>query len=110
MGFEKAHKPPQSYFDIPKAYCAFCEAEIVDRQTGLQLKNCDHHIHKSCLQDLLTTKNECPLCEQKVLDGYEVCLNEPKMAANKVTRTLAAAAKKKKKPPVSIDANLDAEL
>ncbi len=31
MGFEKAHKPPQSYYDIPKAYCCFCEAEIVDR-------------------------------------------------------------------------------
>ena len=109
MGFEKANPPPQSYFDIPKAYCAFCEAEIVDKQTGLQLKNCNHHIHKSCLQDLLCTKNECPLCEAKVLDGYEVCVNEPKMPANKVTRTMAAVAKKKKKP-VSIDANLDAEL
>jgi len=31
MGFEKAYPPPQSYFDIPKAYCAFCEAEIVDK-------------------------------------------------------------------------------
>ena len=49
------------------------------------------------------------MCEAKVLDGYEVCVNEPKMPANKVTRTMAAAAKKKKKP-VNIDANLDAEL
>ena len=49
MSFEKAFKPPQSYFDIPKAYCAFCEGEIVDRQAGLQLKNCNHHVHKTCL-------------------------------------------------------------
>ena len=35
MGFDKVFKPPQSYYDIPKAYCAFCEGEIVDRQTGL---------------------------------------------------------------------------
>ena len=64
MGFEKAFETPQSYYNLPKAYCAFCEAEIVERQTGLQLKNCDHHIHKSCLQDLLTVKNVCPLCDQ----------------------------------------------
>lgn len=31
MGFDKAFKPPQSYYDIPKAYCVFCEAEIIDR-------------------------------------------------------------------------------
>ena len=35
MSFEKANPPPQSYFDLPKAYCAFCEAEITDRSTGL---------------------------------------------------------------------------
>ena len=35
MGFEKSFPPPQSYFEIAKAYCAFCEAEIVDRATGL---------------------------------------------------------------------------
>lgn len=49
MGFEKAFPPPQSYFQIPKAYCAFCEAEILDRAQGLQLKQCDHHVHKTCL-------------------------------------------------------------
>ena len=50
MSFEKAFPPPQSYFDIPHPYCCFCEAEITgDRSTGLQLKNCNHHVHKTCL-------------------------------------------------------------
>ena len=106
MGFEKAFPPPQSYFDIPKAYCAFCEGEIVDRQAGLQLKNCNHHVHKSCLQDIFTLKNTCPLCEQPILNGYEACLNAPKMKENKVTRVIAT----KKKRNTSIDANLHAEL
>lgn len=35
MGFDKAFEPPQSYYDMPRAYCAFCEAEIADKQTGL---------------------------------------------------------------------------
>jgi len=46
-----------------------------------------------CLQDILTTKNECPLCQQKICDGYDVCLNAPKLKPNKVT--LAMAKKKK---------------
>lgn len=107
MSFEKTFKPPQSYYEIPKAYCAFCEAEIIDRQAGLQLKNCDHHVHKTCLQDIFTLKNVCPLCDVKILDGYEACLNAPKIEENKVTRAIAAPAKKKK---TNIQSNLNEEL
>ena len=79
QAFEKAFKAPAEYFQYPKAYCAFCELEIVDRDTGTQLKQCDHHVHKPCLEDILRTKNECPLCEQKILLGYDKCLNSRKM-------------------------------
>ena len=91
--FEKTFKPPQSYFDIQRAYCAFCDSEKVDRSTGLQLKNCDHHVHKTCLQDIFTLKNVCPLCDVKILDGYDACLNAQKIKENKVTRAIG---KKKK--------------
>ena len=60
--------------------------EIQDRSTGLQLKQCDHHVHKACLQDIFRTKNECSLCQQKILLGYEKCLTTTKMAPNKVTK------------------------
>ena len=49
LGFEKAFPPPQSYFDAPQVFCVFCEAEILERPTGLQLVNCEHHVHKMCL-------------------------------------------------------------
>jgi len=31
MAFEKAYPPPPAYFNYPKVYCTFCEAEIIDR-------------------------------------------------------------------------------
>jgi hypothetical protein len=86
MGFEKVFKPPDEYYRYVKAYCVFCEAEIVDRSTGTQFKNCEHNVHKACLEDILRTKNECTLCNVKILDGYEKCLKIPKMAPNKVTK------------------------
>jgi len=89
MGFEKAFKPPDAYFTYAKVYCVFCEAEIVDRQTGTQFKQCDHNIHKACLEDIFRTKNECNLCNAKILLGYQKCLTIPKMAPNKVTKRKA---------------------
>ena len=63
--------------------------EIQDRQTGLQLKQCDHHVHKACLQDIFRTKNECSLCQQKILLGYEKCISSNKMVPNRVTKKKA---------------------
>ena len=40
LAFEKAHPPPEAYYTYPKVYCTFCQGEIVDRQTGLELKQC----------------------------------------------------------------------
>ena len=37
MAFEKAFPPPAAYFEYPKVYCTFCEGEIVERKTGLEL-------------------------------------------------------------------------
>jgi hypothetical protein len=43
-------------------------------------------VHKACLEDIFRTKNECNLCNAKILLGYEKCLLIPKMAPNKVTK------------------------
>ena len=43
-------------------------------------------MHKACLHDVFTLKNSCPLCDQKILLGYEVCLSIPKMKQNRVIR------------------------
>lgn len=86
QAFDRAFKPPQAYFEYPKAYCTFCELEIVDRSTGTQFKNCDHNVHKACLEDIFRTKNECPLCSEKILKGYDRCLNTKKLATNKVLK------------------------
>ena len=72
MAYEKTYKPPAAYFNYPKVYCAFCEGEIVDRQSGLELNECKHHTHKACLEDIFrVSKNRCPLCEAKIALGYE---------------------------------------
>ena len=97
MGFEKAFPVPQSFLDRPQVMCTYCEAVIVDKQMGLQLKNCSHHLHKTCLEDLLTTKSFCPDCEQPVLLGYSACLNDPKLKEKQIARNLVQAGKKKKK-------------
>ena len=74
LSFEKTFEPPSLYFDAPQVFCAFCEAEINERPTGLQLNNCTHHVHKTCLQDIFANRNTCNLCDQVILDGYEVCI------------------------------------
>jgi hypothetical protein len=67
-------------------YCAFCKTEI-DKPKGLQLKYCDHFIHKSCLEDVFSSnKNECPTCETKLLKGWENCLNVPKVKVKKMVK------------------------
>ena len=74
MCYEKVYKPPAAYFSYPHCYCVFCEAEIVDRSTGLELKQCEHHVHRACLEDIFRTKNDCNLCNAKIFLGYEKCL------------------------------------
>lgn len=87
MAYEKAHPPPACFFTYPKVTCTFCQGEIVDRQTGLELKQCTHHVHKACLEDVFrTSNNKCPLCEAVISEGYERCLKIDKMRENKVLR------------------------
>ena len=38
MAYEKIYKPPAPYFSYPHCCCVFCEVEIFDRSTGLELK------------------------------------------------------------------------
>jgi hypothetical protein len=84
LAFERAHPAPQSYVDAHQVWCGFCETAIEDRAKGLQLKYCNHHIHKSCLEDVFREKNECPVCKEKLTKGYDVCTALPKAKVNKV--------------------------
>lgn len=65
-------------------------------------------MHKSCLQDIFSLKNDCPRCDAKILDGYDACLNAPKVKDNQVTNKVVAA--KKKKKSTNISQNLNEEL
>ena len=53
--------------------------EIPDKTKGLQLKYCNHYIHKACMEEVFAVnKNECPTCDTKILQGWESCLSVPK--------------------------------
>ena len=40
------------------------------------MKNCVHVIHSKCLEGLFEEgKNNCPKCNQVILDGYEQAIN-----------------------------------
>jgi len=65
--------------------------EIEDKSFGIQMKNCDHHVHKTCLPDALISdddeadNNKCRRCRKVILTGFEEALKIPKMQVNKVT-------------------------
>ena len=62
---------------------------IEDRSKGFMLLNCDHCIHKSCLEDMFRLKrSKCATCMVNLADGYEKAIN--------VAKVKKAAPKKKK--------------
>lgn len=51
LAFMKEYKNPDSYFQMPRTICGSCDLDIQDRSMAVQLHHCDHHIHKTCLED-----------------------------------------------------------
>ena len=58
-------------------------------------------MHRACLADILELKNQCPLCDKTILDGYQTCLTSVKIKENKVTKVIAT--KKKKSARENLD-------
>ena len=53
------------------------------------LRNCDHCLHKGCLEDMFRLKkSKCPICQVNVADGFDKAIN--------VQKVKRAAPKKKK--------------
>ena len=68
--------------------CIFCELRIEEWQTkGYVLRNCEHCLHKGCLEDMMRLKkNNCPSCQSVISEGYERAMQIVKMKPNKVTK------------------------
>lgn len=56
LGYEKANPLPQSYFTRASHTCNFCEMNIEELNKGMQFVNCDHCVHKACLEDMFRLK------------------------------------------------------
>ena len=53
LAFQKEYKNPESYQYLGTLNCFICSMEIEDKSFGIQMKNCDHHVHKTCLSEAL---------------------------------------------------------
>jgi hypothetical protein len=53
LAFQKEFKNPESYFEMPRVICGSCDLDIQDKSRAVQLHGCDHHLHKTCLEDNL---------------------------------------------------------
>lgn len=52
--------------------CSYCDMRM---DVGLILRNCDHSVHKGCLEDMFRLKkNKCQICEKVIADGYDRAL------------------------------------
>ena len=54
LAFQKEFKNPESYKHQGWTECCFCKMEILDKGFGVQLKNCHHCLHKTCLEKNLS--------------------------------------------------------
>eukprot|EP00347_Sterkiella_histriomuscorum_P003657 403363451 len=83
--FEKYYPSSQEYVKMAFAYCNFCELKIEDKNRGLMFKNCDHCVHKGCLEDMFRLKkNHCQICDAIIMCGYEKAASIGKINTNKV--------------------------
>lgn len=44
--------------------CVICEDQILDNQECLIITQCSHYFHRLCLENVLTTSSECPICKR----------------------------------------------
>lgn len=55
--------------------CNFCSGRIESPATAMILRNCDHFLHKGCLEDMFRLKKtKCPTCEAVIAEGFEKSL------------------------------------
>lgn len=103
LAFMKEYKNPDSYYEMPRAICGSCDLDIQDRNRAVQLHNCNHHVHKTCLEECLEFpktdqddfQNKCQVCQKHVLLGLDQALKVPKMKPNKVSTKVKRVSKEK---------------
>jgi cytidine deaminase len=55
--------------------CSFCNQRIEAPGTATVLRNCDHFMHKGCLEDMFRLKKiKCGTCEAVIAEGFEKSL------------------------------------
>ena len=48
-------------------FCAVCQGEAEEGERILEITNCNHMFHQTCLEPWLRQKGTCPLCRRSVL-------------------------------------------
>ena len=85
LAYLKEFKPNEGQIE-ETTNCSDCKLDILE--DPIKLKNCGHHLHKPCLEDLFEAKegqNKCPECKKVIMDGLDRALKIPKISQNKVT-------------------------
>jgi hypothetical protein len=90
LAYQKEFKNPNNYDQLGQLSCFVCSMEIQDALFGIQMNNCQHNVHKTCLPDAIIDDNEvdsnkCRTCKRVILNGLEEALKIPKIVVNKVT-------------------------
>ena len=53
LAFQKEFTPPDDFFEnASPCYCSKCSEPIDSKEQCLFLHNCQHQIHRKCLEDL----------------------------------------------------------
>ena len=53
----------------PPQVCAICQDSITAE--GVQLRNCEHNFHRSCILTWFSTSVRCPVCRNDIRDTEE---------------------------------------
>jgi hypothetical protein len=70
----KVDLPSENYDSITMKEnnnCCICLSNYNKKSIVVKLENCKHIIHKKCLEEWISYKNECPICRKKIdIDTY----------------------------------------
>ena len=68
----KTTKPRQDMEDVAsmtEGNCQICLEEIKHGNQIINLDNCSHHFHASCITTWIEKKNVCPICQAKAVNN-----------------------------------------
>lgn len=93
MTFQKEFGKKDNNASSSFSKCSFCDMDILDSSFAVRLKNCNHVLHRTCLDKNFETipddpeseklLNKCRTCKKPILEGFEIALQQPKVLPNK---------------------------